>query len=61
MMTLFTVGCNINSSEENSTEIIDDKIVSVEEFMEYYGVKETDIPREYILDYIMHYILATGS
>ena len=70
MMTLFTVGCDINSdstdndsknteiinsSEEDSTEIIDDKIVSVEEFMEYYSVKDTNIPREYILDYIMHY------
>ena len=70
VMTLIFAGCGkdsgstdndtnkteiVNSSEEKSTEKIDDEIVSVEEFKEYYGVKDTDIPREYILDYIMHY------
>ena len=67
-MTLLTVGCDknsdstdkntkdtavVSSSEENDTEEPADKIVSVDEFLEYYGVTETDIPREYILDFIM--------
>ncbi len=69
-MTVFTFGCGtnpdsidndtknietVNSTEEKTTEAIDNEIVSVEEFMEYYGITETDIPREYILDYIMRY------
>ena len=45
----------VNASVEPGTEEIDTKIVSVEEFMEYYGVEDTDIPREYILDYIIYY------
>lgn len=45
----------VNSSEEKDTEEMVDEIVSVEKFMEYYGVTETDIPRDYILDYIMEY------
>ncbi len=58
---LFTVGCDNNSNfdltdkDTNNTEEMDNKIVSVEEFMKYYGVKETDIPRDYILDFIMQY------
>lgn len=71
-MTLLTVGCDknsdstdkntkdtavVSSSEENDTEEPADKIVSVDEFLEYYGVTETDIPREYILDFIMQYRL----
>ncbi|MCR4865289.1 MAG: hypothetical protein K5921_00010 [Lachnospiraceae bacterium] len=70
VMALLVVGCDINSnfdstdkdtkstgivksSEENENKELE--IVSVDRFMEYYGVTETDIPRDYILDFIMEY------
>ena len=42
-------------SSGKDTVAADDEIVSVERFMEYYGVTKTDIPRDYILDFIMQY------
>ena len=45
----------VKSSDEKDTEEMDNEIVSVEKFMEYCGVTETDIPRDYILDFIMEY------
>jgi len=45
----------VKPSDEKDIEEMGNEIVSVERFMEYYGVAETDIPRDYILDYIMQY------
>ncbi len=70
VMTLLAVGCDMNSdldstdkdtadtgivSSGEDADTVDDEIVSVERFMEYYGVTNTDIPRDYILDFIMQY------
>ncbi len=70
VMTLLAVGCDMNSdldstdkdtadtgivSSGEDADTVDDEIVSVERFMEYYGVINTDIPRDYILDFIMQY------
>ena len=56
-MTLFMIGCNTNtvvdSNDEKGKEEMNNEVVSVERFMEFYGVTETDIPRQYILDYLM--------
>ena len=59
IMTLFAVGCG--TSDEKDIEEMDNEIVSVDRFMEYYGVSETDIPRDYILDFIMEYKLVGVS
>lgn len=45
----------VDSNDEKSKEEMDNEVVSVERFMEFYGVTETDIPRQYILDYLMEY------
>lgn len=45
----------VKLSDEKDIEEMDNEIVSVERFMEYYNVTETDIPRDYILDFIMQY------
>lgn len=55
VMALLLVGCDINSNIDPADKELDDEIVSVDRFMEYYGVTETDIPRDYILDFIMQY------
>ena len=58
-MTLFMIGCNTNtvvdSNDEKGKEEMNNEVVSVERFMEFYGVTETDIPRQYILDYLMEW------
>ena len=65
LMAFFTFGCD-NASDKNALgkdnnvkAIVetDNEVVSVDRFMEYYGVTETDIPRDYILDFIMEYKL----
>ena len=48
-------GIVTSDEEKDIGEEINNEIVSVERFMEYYGVTETDIPRAYILDFIMEY------
>ena len=68
VMALLLVGCDINSNfdsaekdtigksgKENDNKELYNEIVSVDRFLEYYGVTETDIPRDYILDFIMEY------
>ena len=58
MIIIFTVGCSKNPNLDSSDrDTKDTGIVSVERFMEYYGVTDTDIPRDYILDFIMQYRL----
>ena len=45
----------VDSNDEKGKEEANNEVVSVERFMEFYGVTETDIPRQYILDYLMEW------
>ncbi len=49
------IGIVTSDDEKDIPKEINNEIVSVERFMEYYGVTETDIPLDYILDFIMEY------
>lgn len=48
-------GIVTSDDEEDISKEINNEIVSVEKFMEYYGVTETDILLDYIRDFIREY------
>lgn len=49
-------GLRISKTEsDNNVGDNEDKIVSVEKFMEYYNITEDEVPKDYIMDYIMEY------
>lgn len=46
---------NNDSNKENNDEM--EQIINVDDFMEFYDISETDVPKEYVQSYIMEYRL----
>lgn len=52
-----TSGSNDNNLEtkEKGEDTMKDELVSADKFMEYYGISESEVPKEYVAEYIHEY------